>query len=325
MIKQFFKFSFIFFLSCFLLSCDKDQNAVFDAALDRLEPELEAAEGVNEKIALLERFRVSYDGHPKIGTVRARIDALKDSQEKVKVENEKQKEKLGNNPADLKAEIEKGGLDAMAAFALSAIASRSKRDNGEIQAVVLPGFNKVHEFETPATYFSPTRVRSAVLRSMYKTDKAWMKGCSAKCQNLYVSKVLKTTLGEDLFNKDGRMNPAGVEKLLGLLEGDSFGGVKYVDLNKVFGPSITRILDVRATIRKMGDADVMKAFNSQKTKDLAGIPKWYRDTSKANADLKELSLRKFPISRTFGFWIRRMDDKSADSIEAFLKKLAEKE
>lgn len=316
MIKNLCKFSFVLFLSCFLLNCDTDQNAVFDAALDRLEPELEATEDVNDRIALLEKFRVSYDGHPKIGTIRARIDALKATQEKVRVE----KEKLGNDPIDLKEKIEKGAFDAMASFALSAIAQRSKKDASDIEMVRLPGFNTVHEFENPAAYTSPSRVRSLVLRSMYKTDKNWMRRCDAKCQNLYASKVLKTALGEDLFNPDGRMNPVGVEKLLGLLEGDSFGQVKYTDLIKVYGPSIRRMLQVREAIRKIGDKKLMTEFTAQKTQELKGLPKWYRKTSKENADLSALSQRKFPIARTFGFWIRRMDDKTADSIEVFLNK-----
>ncbi len=321
MLKSFLTLSCIVLFCSVLLNCETDKNAIFDAALDRLEPELEATELVEDKIALLEKFRMNYRGHPKIETVAKRIQSLKSSQEKAKVKEEKMK----FDPNDLKDKIEEGELEAMAVFALSAIAKGTKPGSDSIEKVTLPGFNRVHEFENTAKVLSPFAVRLLVLGSMIRTDSKWIQRCNAACQNVYASKVLKKALGTDLFNLDGSMNKEGVDKLLGLLGKDTFAMINYSDLGKVYGPSIRHILDVRAAIRKMGDQKTMEAFRVQKAAELGALPDWYRKMSENSEALKAISLKNVRATQTLGFWIRRMDDKTAPSIEAFLRRAIEKE
>ncbi|GEM_PF-4759075 len=313
------KLSLVFLLSFFLLGCDKNQNAAFDAALDRLEPEILAAEELEEKMSLLGAFRAKFKGHSKIGEIDTRINALQKEIDKTNQE----KEKLGYSAQGLLEDMKKGSLEAMSKFSIVAIANRSRATDDVFETLSLPGFDGTNEISSPTIFTSPATVRSMVYSAIFKTERELVKACPTKCQNKLANTFLEKSLGMPLFEEDGSMNPAGTKKLIGLLKSDQFGGVSGQDLNQIYGPSIEQILKVREAIRKAGDEKVMAQFHKIKSERPRGVTRWYTTFARENASLKAIAMRKYPMGKTFGFWIRRMDDKSADDIEAFLKSFQE--
>ena len=101
-----------------------------------------------------------------------------------------------------------------------------------------------------------------------------------------------------------------------------YGGATVTDLYRLASPSLEQTIAVREAIRERGDDTVLTAFRIAKKEGNTTLRKWYKafpaETGITEA-LPEHQQRR--VDQTLGFWMRRINEGTADPIEAFLKKL----
>ncbi len=157
--------------------------------------------------------------------------------------------------------------------------------------------------------------------------------CDNECKNAQLNTIFSAVLGKPVYGADGVTNPEGVQALVEFFKlGDAkVLGLDEATLYQVFRPTILEYAQIKAAINKVGKEDLLNQYKEALKENPAPesgpnteLMKFYQRFPNMNGIPAEAGLQ--PGQRVWvatGFWMRRMNDGTADMLEKELFRLVE--